>query len=40
VALDLVAPGILPGRIIAGQLIGGLAAIKTGVFFGAWLYKE
>jgi hypothetical protein len=39
-ALDLIALGVLPGRIIAGQLIGGLAAIMSGVFFGAWLYNE
>ena len=40
VALDFTALGLVPGRIIAGQAIGGLVAIMLGVLAGAWLYKE
>jgi hypothetical protein len=40
VALDFIALGLLPGRIVAGQLIGGFVTILLGVFFGAWTYKE
>jgi len=40
VALDLAALGLVPGRIIVGQSVGGLVAVVLGVFLGAWLYKE
>jgi len=40
VALDFVALGLLPGRIIIGQLIGGLVAIMIATVVGARLYKE
>jgi hypothetical protein len=40
VALDFIALGLLPGRIVGGQLIGGFVAILIGVFFGARLYRE
>jgi len=40
VALDFLALGILPERLIAGQVIGSFVAIMLGVFVGAWLYKE
>ncbi len=40
VALDLTALGLVPGRIVVGQSIGGLVAVVLAVFLGAWLYKE
>jgi hypothetical protein len=40
VALDFIALGLLPGRIVAGQLIGGFVVVVLGVFFGARTYKE
>jgi hypothetical protein len=40
VALDLIALGMMPLRIIAGQTIGGLIAILLGVFAGAWVYGD
>jgi hypothetical protein len=40
VALDLIALGLVPGRIVVGQSIGGLVAVVLGVFLGAWLYRE
>ena len=40
VALDFVALGLLPGRIVVGQLIGGLVAIMIATVVGARLYKE
>jgi hypothetical protein len=40
VGLDFLALGILPSGLIAGQVIGSLVAIMSGVFVGAWLYKE
>ena len=40
VALDLIALGLMPMRIVEGQLFGGLVAVVAGVFVGAWLYKE
>jgi hypothetical protein len=40
VAVDFLALGLLPARIVAGQLIGGLVAILIGVFVGARFYRE
>jgi hypothetical protein len=40
VALDFVALGLLPGRIVIGQLIGGFVAIMIATVVGARLYKE
>jgi hypothetical protein len=40
VSLDFVALGLLPGRIIVGQLIGGFVAILLGVYFGARFYRD
>jgi hypothetical protein len=40
VALDLIALGVLPHKIIYGQLIGSLVGILLAVLIGAWLYKE
>ena len=40
VALDILALGVLPHKIIHGQLIGSLIGILLAVLFGAWLYKE
>jgi hypothetical protein len=39
-ALDLLALGIMPGRIIGGELLGSLVATLAAVLVGAWLYKE
>jgi hypothetical protein len=40
VALDLIALGLIPGKIIVEQTLGGLVAIMLGVFCGAWAYRE
>ena len=40
VALDLIALGVLPHKIIHGQLIGSFIGILLAVLIGAWLYKE
>ncbi len=39
-SLDLIALGILPNKIIAGELIGSLVATLAAVFVGAWLYGQ
>jgi hypothetical protein len=39
-ALDLFALGIMPGKIIGGELLGSLVATLAAIFVGAWLYKE
>jgi len=40
VALDILALGVLPHKIIHGQLIGSFIGILLAVLIGAWLYKE
>jgi hypothetical protein len=40
VALDLIALGLIPARIVVSQSICGLVAVVLAVFLGAWLYKE
>jgi hypothetical protein len=40
VALDLLALGVLPHKIIHGQLIGSFVGILIAALIGAWLYKE
>jgi hypothetical protein len=40
VALDILALGVLPHKIVHGQLIGSLVGILIAVLVGAWLYKE
>ncbi|MFA6469317.1 MAG: hypothetical protein WCW35_10505 [Bacteroidota bacterium] len=39
-SFDFIALGILPGKIITGQIIGSFVGILIGVFVGALLYKE
>jgi hypothetical protein len=39
-ALDLIALGILPGKIIAGELLGSLVATLAAILVGGWLYRE
>jgi hypothetical protein len=39
-ALDFLTLGILPEKLLAGQVIGSLVSIVAGVFLGAFLYKE
>jgi hypothetical protein len=40
VAFDMLALGVFPWRLLAGQSILGLIAILPGVLAGAWIYKE
>jgi hypothetical protein len=40
VALDILALGVLPHKILHGQLIGSFVGILLAVLIGAWLYKE
>lgn len=39
-SFDFIALGILPSKIVMGQLIGSFAGILLGILIGAWLYKE
>jgi hypothetical protein len=40
VALDFMALGLLPGPIVAGQMIGGLVSIMLATLAGAALYRD
>jgi hypothetical protein len=39
VAFDMLALGVFPWQLLAGQSVLGLAAILPGVLAGAWIYK-
>jgi hypothetical protein len=40
VSFDFIALGVLPVKLIEGQVIGGLFGLLLGVITGAWIYKE